>query len=205
MNIYKKIASQLNIEPALIYAITKTESNGVFAYKNGKISVLMERHWIYKLTRKVSWRVARKLAKKHPELVNRRAGGYTKDEYKRITNACKYLALEFATFMPSQEAQEKANEIVYQSTSWGAFQIMGFNYKLCGYKSAVKMAEAYHTNPREEQIKGFLRFIRRYKKGKVLVALKNKNWQKVAYNYNGSGYKRNNYDKKLATAYNAFS
>lgn len=205
MNIYEKIAKQLDIEPALIYAITKTESNGIFAYKNGKISLLMERHWVYKHIRQVSWRVARRLAKKYPHLISPKAGGYTRDEYKRVTLACNYIALEFAKFMALEEARKTANEIVYKSTSWGAFQIMGFNHKLCGYSSATEMMEAYHSKPKEEQIKSFIVFIRRYKKGKVLKALKRKDWQKVAYYYNGSGYKRNNYDNKLASAYNVYS
>jgi hypothetical protein len=35
----------------------------------------------------------------------------------------------------------------------------------------------------------------------LLAALKTKNWDRVAYYYNGSNYRVNKYDEKLATAY----
>ena len=34
--------------------------------------------------------------------------------------------------------------------------------------------------------------------------MQQKNWARIAYLYNGSGYKANKYDTKLAAAYNKF-
>lgn len=39
----------------------------------------------------------------------------------------------------------------------------------------------------------------------ILSFLKAKNWAKVAGKYNGSGYKTNKYDEKLAAAYQRYS
>lgn len=38
--------------------------------------------------------------------------------------------------------------------------------------------------------------------GSCLSGIQNKNWQQFARYYNGKYYKRNNYDQKLAHAYN---
>jgi hypothetical protein len=181
----EEIAKNLEIEPALTYAVSVVESSGSFSYKNGKIPILFERHIFYRLLKKEKGLdFAIDIYKKYPNICNPKAGGYglLKEQYKRLAKAIKIN-----------------NELAHQSTSFGAFQIMGFHYKACGYKTAVEMSNRYHANPNKEQIKGFINFIRNNKK--IWRALKEKNFKKFARLYNGKGYKKNRYDKKIEVAY----
>lgn len=190
--IISNISSQTGIEEGIIYALIQVESSGRFSLKDGKIPILYERHWAYKLyKRKYGIKHALEMYHLYPDIINFKAGGYTTNngEYKKLAKAIRKL--------------EK--EIAHESTSFGAFQIMGFNYKVCGYSSASEMSDKYHANPVEEQIKGFINFCINYKKGKLLKALKDKNFKSIARIYNGKKYKKYKYDKRLRLAYNSFN
>lgn len=182
-----KIANKLKIEEALIYSIIKVESNGKFKLEDGKITILFERHVFYKLLKRKFGRVyAREISKKYPNICSYRAGGYGKysAQYARLARAIKI-----------------DKEIAHQSTSFGAFQTMGFNYKLCGYHSAVEMSDLYHFEPMEQQIYGFINFVKNSNNGKLWKALEDKDFAKVAKLYNGRAYKKNKYDEKLRKFY----
>jgi predicted chitinase len=83
------------------------------------------------------------------------------------------------------------------SASWGMFQIMGFNYAMCGCKTVsdfvIKM-----SNSQQDQFELAVVF---FEKSGCLSALRGKNWASFAKKYNGSAYAQNKYDTKLATAY----
>lgn len=182
-----EIAFELDIEPALIYAIVTVESDGKFEIGDGKITVLFERHWFYKLLKKkYGYWFARETFDGNPDICNPKSGGYGlyRDQYKRLAKA---INIDM--------------EVAHQSASFGAFQIMGFNYKLCGYDSAKEMSDAYHFNPENEQIRGFIEFVKNSSKGRLWEALEKRNFKEVARLYNGSAYKKNNYDAKLQVAY----
>ncbi len=70
--------------------------------------------------------------------------------------------------------------IALKSTSWGLFQIMGRDSR--------------------EQLEAFCRFVERNSfKGKELVQyLREHDWAGFAEGYNGSGYRKNRYDERLA-------
>jgi LysM repeat protein len=89
-----------------------------------------------------------------------------------------------------------------ESCSWGAFQIMGSNWRQMGYKSIYEFTKAM-SRSEKEQIKAFVLFIKNVKP-KIVVALKEKNWAMAAKLYNGSDYKKNSYDTKLAAAYKEY-
>jgi hypothetical protein len=85
------------------------------------------------------------------------------------------------------------------ATSFGAFQIMGFNYDDAGFNSIEKMINAMKTP--EGQIIAFSNFIQN--NPKIHIALKNHNWTVFAKLYNGPNYAQNNYDNKIREAYKA--
>lgn len=85
------------------------------------------------------------------------------------------------------------------STSIGLLQIMGNNYQACGFKTVDDMWDSFKASE-YNQVKGGANFIKSNKP--LYMALKDHVWDKVAYYYNGSNYKVNNYDIKLKTAYN---
>ena len=186
--LFEDISKESGIDAGAIYAIVTTESNGAFTWKGGQIPILYERHWLYRFYKKEHGEeAADKMAKRYPKLINKRSGGYGKfsKQYRKLAKSIILFGAEMA----------------HLSTSFGAFQIMGFNYEVCGYSSAVAMSYAYHNDPHREQIIGFIEFCKNYKDGELLKAIEAKNWDRVAYYYNGSAYKKNRYGAKLRGAY----
>ncbi|MDR2934266.1 MAG: N-acetylmuramidase family protein, partial [Candidatus Adiutrix sp.] len=85
------------------------------------------------------------------------------------------------------------------SVSWGLFKIMGFNWRLCGYKSLQDFIKAMYRDEASHLVAamGFL-------KGSGLIpALRSLDWAAFAKGYNGPGYSASKYDLKLARAYKA--
>lgn len=108
------------------------------------------------------------------------------------------------------------HDAALRSCSWGKFQIMGDNFELCDVRNVVEFVSLVCTSELE-QIKLVAAFIRnkprawKDSKNKALGkeislwdAVKTKNWQAVAFNYNGPGYKTFNYDTKLKAAYEKY-
>jgi hypothetical protein len=103
----------------------------------------------------------------------------------------------FLTFA-SAYAYDKRSAIL--STSFGEFQVMGFNYKVAGYSSP----ESYYRAVKDSAVSQLNSFVNFCKANKLGQYLKDKNWSAFAYRYNGPGYKANSYDTKLAYWYNKF-
>ena len=77
---------------------------------------------------------------------------------------------------------------------------MGFNHKNCGYDTVEAYVEAMHVSEREH-LDAFCHFASANHMTRALLA---KDWAAFARAYNGPGYAKNNYDKKLAAAYARF-
>jgi len=103
----------------------------------------------------------------------------------------------FLTFS-SAYAYDKRSAIL--STSFGEFQVMGFNYKIAGYTSP----ESYYNSVKDSAVSQLNSFVNFCKANKLGQYLRDKNWAAFAYRYNGPGYKANSYDTKLAYWYNKF-
>lgn len=85
------------------------------------------------------------------------------------------------------------------STSFGMFQIMGFNYAYVGWPS-LESFYASMSESADEQLKAFVNFVI---KKKLVTALKNHDWKAFAKGYNGATYYVLQYDVKLKNAYDA--
>lgn len=87
------------------------------------------------------------------------------------------------------------------SASYGLFQLMGFQYKVCGYNT---VKEFYLDMCKDEatQLNIFCNFI---KASHLDDELRERKWKEFALLFNGSGYALNSYDKKLAAAYTKYS
>ena len=105
---------------------------------------------------------------------------YPSDSYPRIHAAC---AID----------EERA----LGATSWGLPQLLGRNYAAAGYSSAVSMVEAFRTGE-DEQLAAMARFVRA---AGLAPALAQEDWTAFARGYNGAGYAKMHYDRKLATAF----
>ena len=88
-------------------------------------------------------------------------------------------------------------DCAYRSCSWGLGQTMGFQANHLGYDSAEHMVAAMRGNI-PAQVEAMIGEI---KYSKLETALANHAWATFARGYNGAGYRKNQYDTKLAQAY----
>lgn len=185
-------AERLGVPLASIYAINEVESKGKGFLENGKPVILFERHIMYRQLSKVRHegddpaelkRHADQLAAVNPALVNPKSGGYS-------GGTAEHQRLAMARLIDDTAALESA--------SWGAFQIMGFNWQRLGYTSVQGFVAAMSAGE-SQQFDAFTRFV---ETDPVLhKALKARKWAEFAKLYNGPDYQRNLYDVKLQRAY----
>ncbi len=171
-------AKELEVEADLIRAVEATESAIDSAKKlsyQGRATILFERHKFHAFTGG--------LHDSQPDLSNPAAGGYGKW-------SAQYPKLERA-FQLDENAALKA-------ASWGKYQILGENYKACGYGSPREFVEAM-INSEQAQLDAFVAFLQ--SKPEIHRALKKKDWAGFARGYNGPAYDQNQYDQKLRSAY----
>ena len=91
-------------------------------------------------------------------------------------------------------------EAAHKSASYGIGQVMGFNYKSLGYPTLKQFVDDMHESE-AKQLEAMIRFIT---VNNLKGALIRKDWAAFAEGYNGSGYRANKYDDKLAAAYRKY-
>lgn len=185
----KDLANRLGIEPALLKAVQIVEAAGRDGFlSDGRPQILFEGHIMYKeFHKKFPDRDLAYLCKKFFTVF------YPKwDKSKYFGGLSEYKRLELA--------KEIDEECALKATSWGMFQIMGFNHNLCGCKDVFdfvhKMSESH-----EKQLELMYYFMNN---SGCLKELKEKDWAGFAKKYNGPGYAQNAYDQKLRNAYENF-
>ena len=185
----KNLANRLGIEPALLKAVQIVEAAGRDGFlSDGRPQILFEGHIMYKeFHKKFPDRDLAYLCKKFSTVF------YPKwDKSKYFGGLGEYKRLELA--------KEIDEECALKATSWGMFQIMGFNHNLCGCKDVFdfvhKMSESH-----EKQLELMYYFMNN---SGCLKELKEKDWAGFAKKYNGPGYAQNAYDQKLRNAYENF-
>jgi hypothetical protein len=87
------------------------------------------------------------------------------------------------------------------ATSWGRFQVMGFNYRQCGYDK-IEDFVASTQESEGKQLDAFVAYLRYQGLDKPL---REKRWREFARGYNGSDFASNKYDEKLADAYKHYA
>lgn len=185
----KDLANRLGIEPALLKAVQLVEAAGRDGFlADGRPQTLFEGHIMYKeFHKKFPDRDLDYLCKRFSTVF------YPKwDKSKYLGGVHEYKRLELA--------KEIDEECALKATSWGMFQIMGFNHNLCGCKDVFdfvhKMSESH-----EKQLELMYYFMNN---SGCLKELKEKDWAGFAKKYNGPGYAQNAYDQKLRNAYENF-
>jgi len=185
----KDLANRLGLEPALLKAVQLVEAAGRDGFlADGRPQILFEGHIMYKeVHKKFPDRDLAYLCKRYSTIF------FPKwDKSKYLGGVHEYKRLELA--------KEIDEECALKSASWGMFQIMGFNHKICGcqdvYDFVHKMSESH-----EKQLELMYYFM--HNSG-CLKNLKEKDWAGFAKKYNGPGYAQNAYDQKLRNAYENF-
>lgn len=88
-----------------------------------------------------------------------------------------------------------------ESVSWGLGQVMGAHWAWLGFGSVEQLVAEVRSD-----VGGQARLMARYiAKAGLSDALAARDWVRFARGYNGPGYRKNRYDRKLATAYGRYA
>lgn len=172
---FRDLADEFGLELAKLQAVDSVESGGKgFDDATGKIIIQFEPVWF------------------------KRKAPYTPSG-KWSLNGVERQKQEWEAF---NDAFSKNPNAAMESTSIGRFQVMGFHWKLLGFKSVGEMWD-FAKQSEKNQIWLGLKFIQ--KNPKMYKALKSGIWWQFAYYYNGQQYKKFKYDVRLKAAYNKFN
>lgn len=192
-----KTKHNIHLSLPVIKAIISVESAGRGHLADGRPKILFEGHkfwyWLQQFEKDPN-----ALRSEYPHIIYEK---WTKKFY--LGGASEYQRLEAAKKIDYKAA-------IY-ATSWGLFQILGENLenniKERNYSDIKEFEEKQHESE-EYHFLDFLEFIKTKKvRGRPLIhyvseaSPGNYDWEAFAYGYNGSGYKANQYDVKLRTAY----
>ena len=182
---YAQAAQALGCETAAIKAVAEVETRGAAFDASNRPTILYERHIFAKATVPPG-----KFNAGYPDLsasTGYGPGGYGTmgQQYAKVARA----------FLLDADAALKA-------PSWGKFQILGVNFRECGYATVAEFVKAMTTSEREHLL-AFVKFVA--SSPARLQALRNKDWAGFALRYNGPDYAKFSYDKKMAAAYAKFA
>jgi hypothetical protein len=176
---YANAAKAIGCDAASIEAVARVETKRAsFESDAGRPTILFERHYFSRLSNHA-------YDATHPDISNPVAGGYG-------TFAAQYKKLRRAALLDESAA--------LQSASWGAFQIMGSNFKDAGFGSVDAFVDAMMASEKRH-LEAFVSFIQA--SATMTKAIKAHDWATFARNYNGKDYKKNDYDVKMADEYAA--
>lgn len=175
---YARAAAALGVDVPAIKAIAEVESKGDGFLATNEPKILFERHHFSRLT-------GGKYDRTHPDI----------SHPKWIPGSYGPESIQHARL---QKAVALDRNAALQSCSWGAFQIMGFNWQKAGFKSLQDFINAMYRG-----IDGHLDALIGLIKGDqgMRAALKAHNWPDFASRYNGPGYAQNKYHIKLNEAW----
>jgi hypothetical protein len=172
-----------DIDPALIRAFAEVESGGKSGFgPDGLPVIAFEGHTFRKYT-------GRKYDKDYPLLsyrYDKKAGPEWQQNNKDQKTAWNTL----------KAAMALDNDAALQACSWGMFQVMGFNYEMCGYANVNDFVASMKAGERG-QLDAFVGYCK--KKPGMIPALRDKNFASMATLYNGKDF--GNYDKRIEKAY----
>lgn len=182
----RRAASNLGVDVATIKAVMEVESRGSGFLSPGKPVILFEGH--------IFWNELKK-------------AGYKSENYTQGNEDILYPKWDKSHYLGGikeyyrLEKAEKIDEVcALKSASWGLFQIMGFNYKVCGCDTVTQFVDLMKESE-GSQLDLFVEFI----KGNSLESyLRNLDWAGFAKKYNGPAYRENKYDEKLEKAYEKY-
>ena len=183
---FKKSAQALNVEVAAIKAVAEVESAGDGFLPGGKPKILFEPHIFWKQLRLKGINPSM-FMEENPDILypTWKSGAYgpVSKQHDRLERAAKIN-----------------REAALLSASWGRFQIMGFNWKLCGSSSLQEFINDMHENE-DKHLHLFTAYI---KSTYLDDELRNRDWAGFARGYNGPQYVKNRYDTKLRNAYTKY-
>ena len=170
------VCEALGVGEPEVWAVLTVETRGFGYLADRRPQILFERHIFSK-------RTDGKHDKKNPSISNRTPGGYE-------GGAAEYDRLKKAMALNADEA--------LKSASWGLPQVMGFNHRVVGFDSAGAMVEAM-VDSEDSQLKAMANFI--MANPKCRIGIQRSDWATFAACYNGPDFRKNDYDNRLAAAF----
>lgn len=174
-------AERLDLEPCLIQAVVDVECERAPFLPSGLPTILFEGHVFWDQLLQAGMDPRRIDA---PDILFPRP-----DPKKYRGGESEWIRLEKAIGIHKDAA--------LSSASWGAFQIMGFNYAACGFANVEAFATAMKSG-KQEQIAAFIRFMNA---SGHTPYLRRCDFAGFAKRYNGPACKKRKYDARLRWAY----
>jgi len=242
---WKKARDLLGCDINVLKAFAKVESGGRSAYwrlkKDGNVYVpyiLYERHKFSRLTKHqydkvnpdVSWpqayvRANKKIVGKTVSsigMTNEQVQGFLGDKKPHAYTHDNRVDEEQDTYNGNTylrllNAHRLDKDAALKACSWGKFQILGENHKICnkpdltdfvktmcsGEKGQLALLTAFIDNNPAAPIRDANKKIIGWHKT-LHQAVKDKDWRMMAYYYNGPDYEEGSYHVKLEAAYNGY-
>lgn len=172
-----RIGARIGVGEDEIHAILDVEAAGKGFDAKGRPTMLFEPHVFY---RELGAGPDRDRAVKAGLAYPKWKRDYPKDSYPRLL-----------------KAMQINEDAALRSCSWGLGQIMGFNCIAAGYHSAAEMVTDF-LDDEEKHLDAMITFIITAKLDRFLRA---RDWAGFARGYNGTGFAKNGYDRKLAQAF----
>ncbi len=165
------VAENMDVHPADLEAIANVESRGFGWFDDGRMKILFEKHIFYKYCPQALRKKAVNSGVGRSKWISPAKGGY-KDQ----TGAeSRYVLLEKAIKIDEDTA--------FMAISMGKFQIMGFNYRVCGFESAQYMFDAF-VQSEVHQLSAFAKFL---VANGIDDAIRAGDFETVEKRYNGGG------------------
>lgn len=178
---YARAALTLGCEVTVIRAVTAVEARGQGFDAKKRPVILFEPHVFYRNLPKAKRQVA---VKQKLAYAKWRKGNYPATQDARYDQLSRAMTID--------------REAALMACSWGIGQVLGENWKLCGFTSVESMVRKC-LEGEGGQLDVMVAFI----KGKGLAKhLAAKAWAPFALGYNGKLYAENGYHTKLASAHN---
>jgi hypothetical protein len=171
------IGREIGVGEDEVHAILDVESAGSGFDKQGRPKMLFEPH--------IFWRELGAGPKRDMAA----AQGLAYPKWKRNYPADSYPRLARAIAIDENAA--------LRSASWGLGQIMGFNCYMAGFDTAKAMVQAFMEDE-DAHLRAMINFIRI---AGLDDELRRHDWVGFARGYNGAGFAKNGYDRKLAKAF----
>ncbi len=169
------IASRIGCSPKQVRAVAAVESGGAAFDAAGRPKILFERHYFYRLTQGKYGTTP---------YSDPKAGGYSIDSWDKL---CAAAARDPWT--------------AFQSASWGKFQVMGSHWHDLGYASPLEMAWSMREGE-FAHYEALVRFVKANGLADDMARLSTNPADNVGFasGYNGKGFRKFDYDGKLARA-----
>lgn len=180
---FERAAKALDCEVAAIKAVAEVESAGAGFLPDGRPTILYEAHIFHAETKG-----------RHAGVGDRKGVSLSSKNW----NKALYGATGANQHNRYEDARKFNTDAANKACSWGIFQILGQNYKVCGFDTSQAFVDALWTGGASAHLDAFVKFIQG---NKLDGALRAKNWAAFARGYNGPAYAQNQYDQKMAAAY----